>query len=106
MPKASLHMNIVGGYAGANHLTRCYKLDTPKKYDRIDHYYVTVTITVPQKHMDGEVTLHAATETGMPSGSLKRRAGSFVLHEAPVTPEYVEGCFKMALALAGYELDV
>lgn len=106
MAKATLHIKEVGGYAGANHLTRCYKLDTEKVYDRTPHSFVTVTVTVPQKHMDGEVTLHAATETGSPTGSMKRRAGSFVLHEAPVTPEYVEGCFTMALALAGYELDV
>lgn len=105
MATATIHIKEVGGYAGANHLTRCYRLDPPWKFDRVDHEYVTVTVTVPQKHTEGEVTLHAATETGAPSGSMKRRAGSYVLHEAPITPEYVEGCYALSLGMLGYQIS-
>lgn len=103
MPAATLHIDDLGGYAGP---ARCYKLDTPKTFsDGVVAHYVTVWIQPGYGWQDPEVSLVPATETGAClTTSVRRRPGSYVLHDDPDTPEYVEGAYWLALTQLGYEM--
>ncbi|WP_029932501.1 hypothetical protein [Nocardia otitidiscaviarum] len=100
MATATVHIEQVGGYAGP---ARCFAIDPPFQ----GHSYVTAWVQPGFGDIQlPEVALVPATETGAAAeNSLKRRPGSFVLHEPPDTPERIEGAYWLALLmLGGYEI--
>jgi hypothetical protein len=100
MATATVHIESVGGFAGP---ARCFKVDPPF----MGSDYVTIWAqTGFGEHTLPEACVVPATETGAcAERSLKRRPGSFVLHDDPDTPERVDGAYWMALLmLGGYEI--
>lgn len=99
MPTATVQVETVGGYPG---VARCYKVDPP--YQGSD--YVTAWVQPSfGKHQLPEVGVVPAVESGAcAEPSMKRRPGSFVLHDSPDTAEKIDGAFWLALLmLGGYE---
>ena len=100
MATATVHIETVGGFPGP---ARCFKVDPP--FAGSD--YVTVWAQ-PRfgQHTEPEAGVIPATETGAcAEQSVKRRAGSFVLHDNPDTPERFDGaCWFALLAAGGYEI--
>lgn len=100
MPTAVVHIAEVGGFAGP---ARCFAVDPPYEGSQ----YVTVWVQPSFGEFQlPEVAVIPATETGASSEpSLKRRPGSFILHDNPDTPERINGAFWMALLmLGGYDI--
>lgn len=99
MATATVHIDEVGGFPGP---ARCFAVDPP--YQGAD--FVTVWVQGSfGPHQEPEAGLVPATETGACADrSVKRRAGSFVLHDEPDTQERIDGAHWMAIILAGYTL--
>lgn len=97
MATATVHIEDVGGFPGP---ARCFKVDPPYH----DANYVTVWVQPSfGPHQEPEAGLVPATETGACAElSVKRRAGSFVLHDEPDTQERIDGAYWFALVMAGY----
>ncbi|WP_228002127.1 hypothetical protein [Nocardia australiensis] len=96
MATATVQVADVGGYSGP---ARCFKVDPPYE----GHDYVTVWVQRSfGPHQMAEAGVVPATETGAcAERSLKRRPGSFTLHEDPDTPERVDGAYWLALLMLG-----
>ncbi|MGW6624194.1 hypothetical protein ACWF99_23455 [Nocardia sp. NPDC055002] len=108
MKTATIHpVDTHGHVQQSRGLARIYKLSEPRNFDGTDHEYVLVRIVYPSLHMDGEVGVFPATETGaVAERSLKRRVGSFTLDGNPnKDPAYIEGCFTWSLASLGYTIE-
>lgn len=97
MATATVHIEDVGGFPGP---ARCFKVDPP--YQGAN--FVTVWAQPSfGPHQEPEAGLVPATETGACAElSVKRRAGSFVLHDEPDTQERINGAYWFALVMAGY----
>lgn len=101
MLTATLHLEEVGGFPGP---ARTYKLSEPKDFGTTRTDYVTVWFQKGFKFQDPEVGLVPATETGAcAEPSMRRRPGSFVLHDNPETPEQIEGAYLYALWSLGVQ---
>ncbi|MFC9892099.1 hypothetical protein ACFVMC_00255 [Nocardia sp. NPDC127579] len=101
MAKATIHVADVGGYPGP---ARCFEVDPPYGGAR----YVTVWVQRSfGQHQLAEACVVPATETGAcAEHSLKRRPGSYVLHEEPNTPQRIDGAYWLALLmLGGYQTE-
>ena len=102
MPTARVHIDNLGGWAG---YTRVYRLDPPHYFGAQLAEYVSICIVPGGRHADSEVMVVAATEQGVSvDGTMRRRAGSFVLDRTADTPDSIEGCFTQALTTLGYEI--
>ncbi|MBF6411021.1 hypothetical protein [Nocardia farcinica] len=102
MATATVHIPDVGGFPGP---ARCFKVDPPYQ----GHEYVTVWAQRAFGDLQGpEAGVVVATETGAcAEPSVRRRPGSFTLHDDPDTPERTEGAFWLALQLlGGYQIAV
>lgn len=97
MATATVHIEDVGGFPGP---ARCFKVDPP--YQGAN--FVTVWVQPSfGPHQEPEAGLVPATETGAcVELSVKRRAGSFVLHDEPDTQERIDGAYWFSLVMAGY----
>lgn len=102
MATATVHIENVGGFAGQ---ARCFAVDPPVHGSS----YITICLTPSfGEVVKPEVAVFPATETGAcAEPSLMRRAGGFVLHDEPDSPERVEGAYWLALQLlGGYQLEL
>ncbi|MGV9540942.1 hypothetical protein ACWDSF_06415 [Nocardia beijingensis] len=103
MPTATVHIDDVGGYAGR---ARCFKLDPPYE----GHAYATVCVQPSfGPHQLPEVVVYPAGDSGAAAErSLKRRPGSYVLHEPADTDEKFDGACWLSLLMLGqpgYEIQ-
>lgn len=96
MATASVHIVEVGGFPGP---ARCFKVDPP--FD--GHDYVTVWVQRSfGPHQLPEAGVVPAHESGAcAERSVKRRPGSFTLHDDPDTPEKIDGAYWLALLMLG-----
>lgn len=102
-PSATLHADDHGGMPGP---AKIWRLDPPHDFGGYTADYAVVVLVEPQPHMDAEVLVFGCDETGGsvdPTRTLRRKPGSFTLHDYPTTPEAVWGAHQWALAsLGGY----
>ncbi len=115
MATATVHLASVGGYAG---YARCFKLSEPYVDSGGSFDYLTLWVQPSFGEVVGpEVVIVPATETGAAAErSLKRRPGSFVLHDEPITRDQfgnatavvdkIEGAYQWALMNLGYIYEV
>lgn len=101
MATATMHLENVGGHSG---VATVYKLDPPKKVGETEYEYVTIWIDAATKWQSAEVVAIWSNERGASvSGSIIRRAGSYVLHDDYAgQPEYIAGAHLLALTMLGY----
>lgn len=99
MATATFHADKVNTHSGP---AKVWRLDPPVRIDGHDHEFVCIWIDRGSKHQSPEVIAVPSTESGAAVGrSVQRRAGSFVLHTDPDSPDYVTGAHWLALQLLG-----
>ncbi|AHH20872.1 hypothetical protein NONO_c60960 [Nocardia nova SH22a] len=99
MATATVHIDDVQGFPGP---ARCFKVDPP--YHGADFVVVWAQPSFG-RHQEPEAGLVPATETGAcAERSVKKRGGSYVLHDEPDTQERIDGAHWLALIMAGYTL--
>jgi hypothetical protein len=115
MATATVHLASVGGFAG---IARCFALSEPYVDSGGSFNYLTLWVQPSFGKVVGpEVVIIPATETGAAAEpSLKRRPGSFVLHDEPITYDQfgtakaavdkIEGAYQWALLQIGYDYQV
>ncbi|MEU2013124.1 hypothetical protein [Nocardia sp. NPDC019302] len=91
-----MHIDDVGGYAGR---ARCFRVDPPYE----GHEFVTICAQPAfGAHQLPEMVTYPATDTGAAAErSLKRRPGSFVIHEPADTDEKFDWQCWLALQMLG-----
>jgi hypothetical protein len=96
MGTATMHIAEVGGYAGR---ARCFAIDPPYE----GHHYATVCVVPALGAVTRpEAMTFPAGETGACAElSLKRRPGSYVLHDTVQTDEQFDGACALALLMLG-----
>jgi len=102
--KAYLLEREVHGHGGNS---RLYRLCPPKRFGHDLREYVIVAVHPPWNHVEAKVFVLPATAQGTVAGNtVKDYAGTHTAEGNPfLDPAHMEGCFWLALKMAGYELQ-